>query len=185
MSKRVRKTATRKSVAAKKKSRAGKTASAKKNPTEQKGAAGKKKTTKRKPAKRKNVSQKIPNGRTLQTRDEFFFGDTKYRKPGYEGKGLYRIVVVIDSNRKDELAVVKLTTSKKGKNLPDYQKGKSNYRPYVRTKDDENKPIKVGEKFVENRKKKDVSQKDVNTIKKDVVKIKKNRNDLKRLKGRK
>ena len=62
--------------------------------------------------KRTNVSQKIPNGRTLQTRDEFFEGQEKYRKPGYENKGLYRKVVVVDSNRADELAVVKLTTSK-------------------------------------------------------------------------
>ena len=56
-------------------------------------------------SQRKNVSQKIPNGRTLQTRDEFFEGQEKYRKPGYENKGLYRKVVVVDSNRADELAV--------------------------------------------------------------------------------
>lgn len=68
--------------------------------------------------KRKNVSQKIPNGRTLQTRDEFFEGQEKYRKPGYENKGLYRKVVVVDSNRADELAVVKLTTQSKEQLYP-------------------------------------------------------------------
>lgn len=135
--------------------------------------------------KRKNVSQKIPNGRTLQTRDEFFEGQEKYRKPGYENKGLYRKVVVVDSNRADELAVVKLTTSKQGTALPDYQQGKSKYRPFVATKDDENKPIKVGKKFLPNKPQKDVSQKDVNQIKKDSIKRKDNRKKLRELKGRK
>lgn len=136
-------------------------------------------------SQRKNVSQKIPNGRTLQTRDEFFEGQEKYRKPGYENKGLYRKVVVVDSNRADELAVVKLTTSKQGTALPDYQQGKSKYRPFVATKDDENKPIKVGKKFLPNKQQKDVSQKDVNQIKKDSIKRKDNRNKLRELKGRK
>lgn len=71
------------------------------------------KISRKTPPKRKNVSQKIPNGRTLQTRDEHFEGQKNYRKPGYENKGDYRRVVVIDSNRDDELAVIKLTTSKK------------------------------------------------------------------------
>ena len=136
-------------------------------------------------SQRKNISQKIPNGRTLQTRDEFFEGQEKYRKPGYENKGLYRKVVVVDSNRADELAVVKLTTSKQGTALPDYQQGKSKYRPFVATKDDENKPIKVGKKFLPNKQQKDVSQKDVNQIKKDSIKRKDNRNKLRELKGRK
>lgn len=169
-----------------------------KKPAARKPATGKKKTinpqrqTAAKPAtkncqkpKRKNVSQKIPNGRTLQTRDEFFEGQEKYRKPGYENKGLYRKVVVVDSNRADELAVVKLTTSKQGTALPDYQQGKSKYRPFVATKDDENKPIKVGKKFLPNKPQKDVSQKDVNQIKKDSIKRKDNRNKLRELKGRK
>ena len=136
-------------------------------------------------SQRKNVSQKIPNGRTLQTRDEFFEGQEKYRKPGYENKGLYRKVVVVDSNRADELAVVKLTTSKQGTALPDYQQGKSKYRPFVATKDDENKPIKVRKKFLPNKQQEDVSQKDVNQIKKDSIKRKDNRNKLRELKGRK
>ena len=89
------------------------------------------------------------------------------------------------SNRADELAVVKLTTSKQGTALPDYQQGKSKYRPFVATKDDENKPIKVGKKFLPNKQQKDVSQKDVNQIKKDSIKRKDNRNKLRELKGRK
>ena len=91
----------------------------------------------------------------------------------------------MDSNRADELAVVKLTTSKQGTALPDYQQGKSKYRPFVATKDDENKPIKVGKKFLPNKPQKDVSQKDVNQIKKDSIKRKDNRKKLRELKGRK
>lgn len=153
-----------------------------------KPAAGKKKSTVSKP-KCKNVSQKVPNGRTLQTRDEYFYGDSKYRKPGYRDKGMYRKVVVLDSNRNDELVVIKLTTSKKGTRLPDYQKGKSRYRPFVRTKDDAGKAIKIGKRFKENPSRADVSKKDVAKIKKDVFKdcknAKRNRKAAQEVKGRK
>ena len=162
-------------------------------------AAGKNKSVNAKPDKpakgtakkvfkkprRKNISQKIPNGRTLQTRDEFLEGQGKYRKPGYENKGLYRKVVVVDSNRADELAVVKLTTSNQGTPLPDYQQGKSKYRPFIETKDNDNKPIKIGKKFHSNKPTKDMSQKDVNQIKRDSVVRKDNRDKLRKLKGRK
>ena len=140
--------------------------------------------------KNKNVSQKVPNGRTVQTRDEYFEGQKDYRKSGYGKKGVYRKAVVVDSNRKDELAVVKLTTSKKGKPL-DYKSGKSKYRPFVVTKDDKGKPIKLGKKFVENSPKADVSKKEVNKIKKDLFRgeskktSKDNRKRVRELKGRK
>ena len=169
----------------KKKPVASKTAGKKKSENPQRKPAVKSATKNCQKPKRKNVSQKIPNGRTLQTRDEFFEGQEKYRKPGYENKGLYRKVVVVDSTRADELAVVKLTTSKQGTALPDYQQGKSKYRPFVATKDDENKPIKVGKKFLPNKPQKDVSQKDINQIKKDSIKRKDNRKKLRELKGRK
>lgn len=164
--------------------------SKKKKPAASKAAGKKKSGTKQKKrlsqkSKRKNVSQKIPNGRTLQTRDEFLEGQGDYRKPGYENKGLYRKVVVVDSNRADELAVVKLTTSKQGTPLPDYQKGKSKYRPFIETKDNENKPIKIGVKFHSNKPTKDMSQKDVNQIKRDSIKRKDNQDKLRKLKGRK
>ena len=91
----------------------------------------------------KNISKKVRNGLILQTRDEYFEGKGDYRKPGYENKGNYRKAVVVDSNRNDELAVVKLTT-KKGYKL----NNKSRYRPYIEVKDDTHKAIKVGKKFV-------------------------------------
>ena len=128
------------------------------------------KTSQKTSPKRKNVSQTIPNGRTLQTRDERFEGQKNYRKPGYEKKGNYRKVVVVDSNRDDELAVIKLTTSKKGKTLETYQKGKSKYRPFVETKDDEGKPIKAGKKFKMNKPSKDIPPAEISKIKKETFK---------------
>ena len=117
-------------------------------------------------SKTKNVSSTIPNGRTLQTRDEYFEGQKRYRKPGYKGKGNYRKVVVVDSNREDDLAVVKLTKSGKGKDVPGIKKSK--YRPFVETKDDTGKPIRIGSKFVENSPKKDLSFEAVLKIRDDV-----------------
>ena len=114
--------------------------------------------------KNKNVSKTIPNGRTLQTRDEYFEGQKKYKKPGYEKKGNYRKIVVIDSNDLDDLAVVKLTTSSKGITL-NYGNGKSKFRPFVLTKDDEGQPIRTGKKFVENNPKKDFPKQEVTKIK--------------------
>ena len=116
----------------------------------------------------KNISRTIPNGRTLQTRDEYFEGNADYRKPGYEKKGNYRQATVVDSNRAGDLAVVKLTTSGKGREVPDRKKSK--YRPYVETKDDEGKPIRIGKKFIENPSKKDLSKKAVSEIKKSTFK---------------
>ena len=91
-------------------------------------------------SKRKNVSSKVPNGRTIQTRDEYFFGASNYQKKGYENRKLYRRAVVVDSNSRDELAVVKLHGNK-GKILDSYQKGKSGYKPYIETQDNYGNPM--------------------------------------------
>lgn len=137
-------------------------------------------------AKRKNVSQKIPNGRTLQTRDEFFEGAGDYRKPGYENKGLYRKVIVIDSNRFDDLVVVKGST----KGLKIQGEKKTRFKPIVETKDDKGNPIKVGIKFRENKPCKDLSKRQVNQIKKKAYKSaskqsKINKSKTREIKGRK
>lgn len=108
---------------------------------------GKVRTPKPKVAKKrknKNVSKKVPNGTILQTRDEYFENASKYRKPGYTNKGLYRKATVIDSNRFDELVVVKGTTKGKPLNSTVFL----SYKPFVETKDDTGKPIKLGKKFV-------------------------------------
>lgn len=139
-----------------------------------------------KPKKNKNISKNIPNGRTLQTRDEYFSGAATYRKPGYEKKGNYRKVAVVDSNRNDELAVVKLTTSKRGKSILGEKKSK--YRPFVETKDEKGMPIKVGKKFIENPPHKDLSPRGVCQIKKDTFHDNRNalqnRKKVRTLKGR-
>ncbi|HKL94160.1 MAG TPA: hypothetical protein VJZ69_02625 [Clostridia bacterium] len=106
--------------------------------------------------------------------------------PGYEnGKGgNYRKSVVIDSNRSDELAIVKLTKSKKGTPLKEYKNGESTYRPFVYTADEDNNPIKTGKKFIPANKKDNMSKKDVTKIKKECVQHEENRDKLRKLKGR-
>lgn len=150
----------------------------------------KKRKQRKSPPKRKNVSQTIPNGRTLQTRDEFLESGKNYFKPGYNQKGLYRKVVVIDTNRNNELAVVKLTTKGKHK-LPNYQKGKSSFKPIIETKDNKNNPIVFGSKFKENSPKQDLDKKDITKIKKESLKKsstqtkKNNKIKLRQMKNRK
>ena len=147
------------------------------------------KKKKKQPPKRKNVSQKVRNGTTLQTRDEFLESGKNYKKPGYENKGLYRKVVVVDSNRKDELAVVKLSTKGKHK-VSNYKNNKSTYKPIIETKDNKSKPIKIGTKFKKNKDSDSISKSSINKIKKDCLvktksKTKKNNaRKLKQLKNR-
>lgn len=134
----------------------------------------------------KNISKNVPNGTIIHTRDEFFLGQSNYRKPGYEDKGLYRKTVVVDSNRMDELALVKLGTSS-GKTLTNYKNGKSKYKPIVLTRDSNNNPIKIGHYFVRKSRANDMSLHDVNKIKKDLFRGKNkssNRRRLRELKGR-
>ncbi len=125
-------------------------------------------------SKNKNISKSIPNGRTFQTKDNFFFGANNYRKPNTKGKGYYRKVVVIDSNRRNELAVVKLTTSNKGIPINTYKQGKSKFKPFVETKDFRNKPIKKNRYFIQNSKKDDLNKHQIAEIKKIVFNYSKN-----------
>lgn len=135
-------------------------------------------------AKKKNKSE---IGRTVQTRDEYFFDNQNYRKPGYGQKGNYRKAVVIAQNGKD-LALVKTTKgSPKGKSLKDEPVSK--YRPYVETLDDNGNPIRYGKKFIPNPRKKSFTMKDVATIAVDCFagksqRIKDNRNKVRKMKGR-
>ena len=133
--------------------------------------------------KNRNVSQNVPNGTVLQTRDEYIFGSQSYRKPGYKNKGNYRKVAVIDSNRRDDLAIVKLY-SKSGQPLKNTV---SRYKPFVEILDDTGKRIRIGSKFIYKGQR--LSKENVATIKKDCftnysVKYK-NRKKLRVIKGRK
>ena len=136
--------------------------------------------------RKRNVSNRVRNGRTVQTRDEFFYGHANYRKPGYEHKGAYRKAVVIDSNKRDELALVKLTTSPKGRAIDGETKSK--YKPFIETLDDSGKPIKLGKKFQANSPQKDLSKAATNAIKRDCITDsvtgKKNRARLRKMKNR-
>lgn len=110
------------------------------------------------------------------------------------------MAVVVDSNTKEEIALVKLTTSGKGTELPNYRDGKSRYRNYIYTKDRDGNPIKITPttkaykksgkpRFEADKPKKDMAKKDVNQIKKDCIDDPltgtKNRKKLHELKGRK
>lgn len=114
---------------------------------------------------KKNVSHRISDGRTIQTRDEFLEGGENYSKPGYENRGLYRLGIIIGSNSNNELAIVKGT--KQGKHsVPSLSNGKTKYKPVVITKDDEGNPLKVGKKVKLNKKNKSASKKDTRNIQK-------------------
>lgn len=141
--------------------------------------------------KRKNVSQIIKNGTTIKTRDEFFQDNNNYIKPKYEGaKTLYREVTVVDSNRNNELAVIKFQSSGKF-SVKNKVNQVEKYAPYIKTKDNDGKPIKLGEKFQRANPKYDIPKNKANRMKKNSVQNKnnkisnENRLILKELKGRK
>lgn len=124
------------------------------------------------PPKRKNVSQKIRNGTTLQTRDEFLAsGKGKQNiKPDHPSKkDLYRRVAVLDSNRNDELLVVKLDT--KGRHeLKDYLTGKSKYKAFVEIEDEKGNRIVIDDvRFAKNSQKRYLTKSQVDRIKKDCL----------------
>lgn len=140
----------------------------------------------------KNVSKTIRHGQIVHTRDDFFQGSD-----GKSSKS--RMAVVVETNRKNEMALVKLTHSTKNstKSISGYRDGTSRYSTHdVYTKDNKGQPISSStstrsgkKKFILERKKtKDVPKSQVNVIKKDVVKDpkfgKRNRKRLRFLKGR-
>ena len=108
----------------------------------------------------RTISGKIPQGRTFSTRDKYL--DKKAKQPDKT-----RPVVVIETNKHNDLAVVQLS-SRKGKDrtrLKNYQQGQSYFKHYVEIMDDEGKPIRVNKKFKENHPNMDVSGEDVAFIK--------------------
>lgn len=101
----------------------------------------------------KNVSKRYPNGRTIKTQDKYLPTDKKGNSAKPKTK---RRVVVVDSNRYDELAVVRLTTQNQPNTteLRTYKKGNGKttyFKHFVEIMDDEGNPIKIdGKKFIEN-----------------------------------
>ena len=121
-----------------------------------------KKTTK---AKKRTHGGRVPQGRTLSTRDNYLGNGKK------TGSKKERPVVMIEANENNDLAVVPLS-SRQGKNrtrLKNYQQGQSYFKHYVEVADDEGKPIRINRKFKENHPNMDVSRQDVERIKDKVL----------------
>lgn len=139
----------------------------------------------------KNVSKRYPNGRTIKTQDKYLPTDKKGKSTKPKTK---RRVVVVDSNRYDELAVVRLTTQNQPNTteLRTYKKGNGKttyFKHFVEIMDDEGIPIKIdGKKFIENPWAWDLSADEVKTIQNTVyhrvLQSKSNNDKIKRLKSR-
>lgn len=132
----------------------------------------------------RTTSGKVPQGRTLTTHDKYL--DKKAKQPEKE-----RPVVVIETNARNDLAVVQLS-SRAGKDrtrLPNYQQGQSRFKHYVEIMDDEGNPIRVNQKFKENHPNMDVSRQDVDTIIDTVFNhskpMQKNRKRINKFRGKK
>ena len=98
----------------------------------------------------------------MSTYDHYLDKNSKSKKK--------RPVAVIERNKRNELAVVALS-SRDGKNrtqLKNYQDGNSFFKHFVEIHDNEGKPIKVGTKFKENHPRNDISKRDVKRIRKKV-----------------
>ena len=130
------------------------------------------------------ASGTVPQGRTLTTRDKYL--NKKAKQPEKE-----RPVVVIETNARNDLAVVQLS-SRAGKDrtrLKNYQQGQSRFKHYVEIMDDEGNPIRVNQKFKENHPNMDVSRQDVDTIVDTVFNhskpMQKNRKRINKFRGKK
>ena len=154
-----------------------------KNKTTQKNSAAGKPAAVGKPKQKRNISQTIPNGMFVFSNDENFYGtDGKSKK--------VRMGVVVDSNKKNEVAIVKYTTSQKHGRSFSNSKGFKGHGDKIYTLDDEKKPIKIdGNKFVQGASRRNITPKEANEIKRRNIKEspynKGNRANLRNLKGRK
>ncbi len=115
--------------------------------------------------------KRTPNGRTLRTKDEYL----PQEKSKVEELKEKRWVAVIDSNQKDELAVVRLTDEKQENTtaLPTYKKGNKRdtyFKHFVEIEDDEGNPIKATKngKFQENSPDLDLTAEEVSKIRSKV-----------------
>jgi len=136
----------------------------------------------------KNKSRWIKDGCIGQTSDKSFHGAKDYKgKP--TDKPFNRPFVVVATNKKDEMAVVKITHSPKGKRLKHGLRGHdSRIRPYVFTQDEDCKPIKPGTKF--KLRKERLSKDDLRKVQRSSFRgnrnqAVKNRNQVRKMKGRK
>lgn len=147
--------------------------------------------TKKSPEKAAKSSKKVPNGRTVKTKDKFLPVEKKGKSTKPKDK---RFVAVIDSNSDNELAIVRLTTREQENTtaLPTYKKGnkkETRFKHFVEISDNEGKPIKIdGIKFIENNKEYDLSVGELKKIRETVFKhskqATKNKTQIDKLKNR-
>lgn len=179
----VKKSAVTKKAAPKKTAQKKTSTSKSKSKTSGKTTKKSSKGGKSKPPKRKNVSQTIPNGTLIITNDLYFSGtDGKSAKT--------RMATTVDSNRSDELAVVKYTTSNKHGRSFKNDKGFKRHGDRVFTEDNEGKPIKIdNKKFTKGSEKRKISVAQANEIKRRCIKESRYKNtnstNLREFKGRK
>lgn len=131
----------------------------------------------------KNISKRYPNGRTIKTQDKYLPTDKKGNSAKLKTK---RRVVVVDSNRYDELAVVRLTTQNQPNTteLRTYKKGNGKttyFKHFVEIMDDEGNPIKIdGKKFIENPWAWDLSTDEIEYVRRGVFEGKRQSDDNKK-----
>jgi hypothetical protein len=96
----------------------------------------------------KNVSRVIFPGDAIRTRDEYLKDGVEKEDHTDDTDRLYRVAYVIDTNRLDEIAIVKSTTTK-GHHLK--SKPDSKFKPSVYVLDDEDELIKLTPKGAEDK----------------------------------
>ena len=111
-----------------------------------------------------NQNKKVPWGRTLKTNDKYLSGSKT-------GSAKERPIVAVDSKENGEILAVPLSSTP-GKNkthLPNYQDGKSYFKHFIESKDNEGNPIVTNEKFKQNHTNMDVSVEDVKFIRQKLL----------------
>lgn len=133
-------------------------------------------------SKNKNISRTIKNGTLVQVRDS-------YLEHGKNTKGRnqdYRVATVIDSNRNDEIGIVKRQHATNAIEI-----NGEFYNPNIKTKNKDNKPLKIDHQHVRIIRTRSYTERDANEIKRKALKEqsknvrKPNKKRLRELKGRK
>lgn len=134
---------------------------------------------------KKNISKNIKNGTFVITRDDLLRG-----ADGNSTK--IRMGTVVDSNRQDHVAIVKYTTSKRNGTHFENDKGFDGFGNEIYSEDVQGNPLiidSVNQVIKRGNSKRDISSAIANEIKRQNLKTSKyrnrNRNALKKLKGRK
>lgn len=134
----------------------------------------------------KNVSNKVFAGNAIRSRDEYFYGGKPKPEHASKPTEMYRKAYVIETNNLDELAVVKSTTSK-----GHFLKSKPNqkFKANVYIMDNDGNPIKISPKGTAKPKfirssADDITQEDVDHIRKRTYKYADSNEKIAKLKSR-